>query len=118
MLYGLNLGSAQSFARSMFGDLIPAGHEAGYFSLYEITDKGSSWLGPLVTSIVVWTTGSIRYSLIYLIIVMIVPSILLQFWVNFELGKKQAGRMDSTAGYSVRLAAIGPGTAAEPAAAA
>lgn len=118
VLYGLNLGSAQSFARSMFGDLIPAGHEAGYFSLYEITDKGSSWLGPLVTSIVVWTTGSIRYSLIYLIIVMIVPSILLQFWVDFDLGKKQAGRMDSKAGYSVRLAAIGPVTAAEPAAAA
>jgi len=111
VLYGLNLGSAQSFARSMFGDLIPAGHEAGYFSLYEITDKGSSWLGPLVTSVIVWTTGSIRYSLIYLIIVMIVPAALLHFWVDFELGKKQAGRMDPKVREAVAPARLGPAPA-------
>ena len=107
VLYGLNLGSAQSFARSMFGDLIPAGHEAGYFSLYEVTDKGSSWLGPLVTAIVIWTTGSIRYSLIYLIIVMIVPAALLHYCVDFELGKKQAGRINSKVREEVALARTG-----------
>ena len=51
VLYGANLGSAQAFARSIFGSMIPPGREAQWYSLYEITDKGSSWLGPLVASL-------------------------------------------------------------------
>lgn len=91
VLYGANLGSAQAFARSIFGSMIPPGREAQWYSLYEITDKGSSWLGPLVASLLIQATGSIRYSLIYLICVMIAPALLL-FKVDVEEGAKQAGR--------------------------
>jgi UMF1 family MFS transporter len=31
----------------VFSDLVIPGKEAEFFALYEITDKGSSWLGPL-----------------------------------------------------------------------
>ncbi|KAJ3059706.1 Autophagy protein 22, partial [Podochytrium sp. JEL0797] len=45
--YGCMLGAIQSFSRVMFSDLIPRGHEGEFFALYSITDKGSSWFGPL-----------------------------------------------------------------------
>ena len=39
-IFGFNLGSVQSFTRSMFSYLIPVGMESQFFALYEITDKG------------------------------------------------------------------------------
>ena len=44
--FGACLGSAQAYGRALFSELIPEGHEADMFALFEITDKGSSWLGP------------------------------------------------------------------------
>ncbi|KAJ3377958.1 Autophagy protein 22 [Entophlyctis sp. JEL0112] len=49
-LHGLLLGGTQSNCRSLFSQLLPAGEESQFFSLYEITDKGSSWVGPLVVA--------------------------------------------------------------------
>ncbi|KAJ3051698.1 Autophagy protein 22, partial [Rhizoclosmatium hyalinum] len=47
-IHGFLLGATQSSCRSLFSQLLPAGYESKFFSLYEITDKGSSWIGPLV----------------------------------------------------------------------
>ena len=47
---GLPLGAMQSYARSLFGQMTPSGYESQFFSFYEITDKGSSWMGPLVVT--------------------------------------------------------------------
>ncbi|KAJ3007945.1 UNVERIFIED_CONTAM: Autophagy protein 22 [Siphonaria sp. JEL0065] len=47
-LHGLLLGGTQSTCRALFGQLLPAGHESKFFALYEIVDKGSAWIGPLV----------------------------------------------------------------------
>lgn len=49
------------------------------FALFEITDKGSSWLGPLVASIILQQTGKIRPVLIYLLCAMILPALFLHF---------------------------------------
>jgi len=40
-------------SRTCFIDLIPVGSEATFFSLYSISDKGSSWLGPFVVALLV-----------------------------------------------------------------
>ena len=40
----------QAFGRALYADLSLPGHEAEFFALYEITDRGSSWLGPLVAA--------------------------------------------------------------------
>ena len=63
---GINLGSIQSYARAVFAQLTPVGHEAEMFGLYEITDKGSSWIGPLV---VAWVSdyADMRWALIYIL---------------------------------------------------
>ena len=56
----------QSFSRSLFGRLIPAGEEAAFFSVYELTNRGSSWLGPLVLSAVQQSTGSLALGFLYI----------------------------------------------------
>ena len=76
---GLCYGAAQGYCRALFTELIPRGHEADMFALFAITDKGSSWLGPLVASIIVQQTGSVRPVLIYLLLAMVVPAVLLRF---------------------------------------
>ena len=43
---GLVQGGTQALSRSLFSQLIPAGKEAEYYGFYEISDRGTSWLGP------------------------------------------------------------------------
>ena len=67
IVYGLLLGPVQSYSRTFFTDLIPPGQEAEYFGLYEVTDKGSSWIGPLMCGAIYESTGSLRLGFVYLI---------------------------------------------------
>jgi len=41
---GFIMGGTQALSRSMFSKLIPSGAEAEYFSIYEISERGTSWL--------------------------------------------------------------------------
>jgi len=50
------------------GRVIPPGQEAEYFSLYEISDKGTSWLGPMFYGLALQFTGSYRISIVLLIV--------------------------------------------------
>eukprot|EP00488_Nonionellina_sp_1-RS-2012_P003407 TRINITY_DN7234_c0_g1_i1.p1 TRINITY_DN7234_c0_g1~~TRINITY_DN7234_c0_g1_i1.p1 ORF type:complete len:108 (+),score=17.35 TRINITY_DN7234_c0_g1_i1:502-825(+) len=63
---GFNQGSIHALSRSLFGLLVPSGYESQFFGLYEITDKGSSWIGPMMVAIVSNIT-SMRWSLIYVV---------------------------------------------------
>ncbi|HZM84151.1 MAG TPA: MFS transporter [Candidatus Limnocylindrales bacterium] len=65
---GLVLGGSQALSRSLFSQLIPKGKEGEYFSFYEISDKGTSWLGTLVFGFTYDQTGSYRTAIISLII--------------------------------------------------
>lgn len=86
---GLLLGATQSSCRVMFSELLPKGHESEFFGLYEITDKGSSWLGPLFVGIIANATGSIRYSFFMLFFFFTAPILL--FWsLDLTLGKEEA----------------------------
>eukprot|EP00742_Colponemidia_sp_Colp-10_P007300 GILJ01007850.1.p1 GENE.GILJ01007850.1~~GILJ01007850.1.p1 ORF type:complete len:558 (-),score=49.05 GILJ01007850.1:103-1713(-) len=67
LIYGLNLGSSLSYARTVYADLIPHGHEAQFFSLYAITDRGSSWIGPLICSVIFDLTNSMRMGMSFLL---------------------------------------------------
>lgn len=59
-VFGMNNGSQPAFTRSIYANIIPQGREAEYFSFYELFDKGSAWLGPLMVGIISQATGSIR----------------------------------------------------------
>ena len=56
----LVLGGSQALSRSLFSQMIPKNKEAEYFSIYEISDKGTSWLCPLAFGLAVQFTGSYR----------------------------------------------------------
>ncbi len=92
-IYGSQLGAVQSYTRTVFSDLTPPGREAEFFSLYEITDKGSSWMGPLIVGIMHGSTGDIRYSFFYILAVMLIPILGLIFLVDHEAGMRAVGRL-------------------------
>ncbi|MEE1928961.1 MFS transporter [Streptomyces sp. TRM 70351] len=65
---GMVLGGTQALSRSLFAQLVPRGKEAEYFSLYEVSDRGTSWLGPLVFGLTYQLTGSYRDAIISLVV--------------------------------------------------
>ncbi|MGW2422551.1 MFS transporter [Streptomyces sp. NPDC001709] len=64
---GLVLGGSQALSRSLFSHLVPPGKEAEYFSAYEMSDRGMSWLGPLLFGMTYQLTGSYRSAIISLV---------------------------------------------------
>ncbi len=62
------LGGSQALSRSVFSLMIPHGQEAEYFSLYEVSERGTSWLGPLVFGLALQFTGSYRFAILSVVI--------------------------------------------------
>jgi len=76
---GVVLGSAQALSRSLYSQMIPAGRESSFFGLYEISEKGTSWMGQLMFTIIVGATGSFRQAILGLIVFFIAGSFILLF---------------------------------------
>lgn len=106
-VYGVTGAGFNSYSRTVYADLTPSGHEAQMFSLYEVSDKGSSWLGPLVTAIIVQATGSLRLSLVYLLIMLLAPTVLLQLCVDHRQGMVDVGRLPPEAAAARRKPGYG-----------
>ncbi len=60
---GLVLGGTQALSRSLYSLMIPKGKESEYFSLYEISERGTSWMGPFVFGLSLQFTGSYRIAI-------------------------------------------------------
>jgi UMF1 family MFS transporter len=65
---GVVLGGTQALSRSLYSLMIPKGREGEYFSIYEISDKGTSWLCPLIFALALQFTGSYRTAILSLIV--------------------------------------------------
>nr|BFD85987.1 MFS transporter [Streptomyces sp. Xyl84] len=74
---GLVLGGSQALSRSLFSHLVPPGKEAEYFSAYEMSDRGMSWLGPLLFGITYQLTGSYRDAIVSLVAFFVIGFVLL-----------------------------------------
>ncbi|MFF3000004.1 MFS transporter [Streptomyces sp. NPDC057950] len=74
---GLVLGGSQALSRSLFSHLVPSGKEAEYFSAYEMSDRGMSWLGPLLFGLTYQLTGSYRDAIISLVVFFVIGFALL-----------------------------------------
>ena len=86
----LVLGGSQALSRSVFSLMIPKGQEAEYFGLYEVSDKGTSWLGPLLFGLALQFTGSYRIALLSLVVFFILGLALLTT-VNIRKAAIEAG---------------------------
>jgi UMF1 family MFS transporter len=73
------LGGSQAISRSLFSQMIPAGKEAEFYSFYEVSDKGTSWFGPLLFGLVNQLSGSLRPAIFSLIIFFVIGVIVLPF---------------------------------------
>ena len=84
------LGGSQALSRSLFSLMIPKGQETEYFSLYEISERGTSWMGPLVFGLAIQWTGSYRLAVLSVGIFFIAGLILLPL-VNVREAIAEAG---------------------------
>ncbi|SGY21807.1 BQ5605_C016g08276 [Microbotryum silenes-dioicae] len=82
-------GSLQAFIRTCFSEIIPPSRSAQFFGLLSITDKSSSFLGPMLVAIITNATGQIRYGFV-LILVMLVGSLPILRAVDMESGRGDA----------------------------
>ncbi|KAI8361003.1 autophagy-related protein 22-like protein [Mortierella sp. GBAus27b] len=90
--FGLLIGAVQSFCRSMFAGLVPRGRESEFFGLYAITDKGSSWLGPLAVAAITDATHEIRHAFVFLLVLLSLPIPIIYFGVDMNQGRLDAER--------------------------
>ncbi len=89
-IIGIVLGGSQALSRSLFSLLIPNGREAEYFSLYEISERGTSWLGPFFFALALQFTGSYRLAILSVVVFFLVGMALLA-GVDVRRGALQAG---------------------------
>lgn len=64
IVFGSLFGAYQSFARALYASLIPPRAASRWFALYSITDKSSSFVGPLLVAVVTTATGEIRHGFV------------------------------------------------------
>lgn len=101
-LLGFVQGGLSSYCRAVFGTLIPPRHEAAFYALMAVTDKGSSAIGPAIVGRIVDSTGSIRMSFWFSSVLVVLPAPL--FWIlNLEQGRKDAVLMANTYNKSIDL---------------
>jgi UMF1 family MFS transporter len=79
----LVLGGSQAISRSLFAQMIPDGREAEFYSFYEVSERGTSWTGPLIFGLANQLTQSLRGGIIALIIYFIAGLAVLPF-VNVQ----------------------------------
>jgi UMF1 family MFS transporter len=86
----LVLGGSQSLSRSLFSRMIPKGYESSFFGIYEVSERGTSWLGPLIFGIVASATNSYRSAIMSLIIFFVVGMVIL-FFTDTDRAVHEAG---------------------------
>ncbi|MCZ2121602.1 MAG: MFS transporter [Anaerolineales bacterium] len=75
----LVMGGSQAISRSLFAQMIPKGKEAEFFAFYEISERGTSWIGPLVFGLANQLFSNLRIGILSLIFFFIMGLIILPF---------------------------------------
>ncbi|GAA6001515.1 hypothetical protein JCM10207_006703 [Rhodosporidiobolus poonsookiae] len=96
VVFGALWGSFQAYARTCFAELIPASQSARWYSLYSITDKSSSFLGPMLVAAVTNATGEIRHGF-FIILALLLVAVPILVRVNMEQGSADAEEYDQLA---------------------
>ena len=86
----LVMGGSQAISRSLFAQMIPKGKEAEFFSIYEISERGTSWLGPLLFGLVNQLFNNLRLAIISLIVFFVLGLVLLSL-VNVRQAIVESG---------------------------
>jgi UMF1 family MFS transporter len=93
----LVMGGSQAISRSLFAQMIPPGKEAEFFSIYEISERGTSWIGPLIFGLVNQWLGNLRPAILSLIFFFVVGLVLLVTFVNVPRAIAESGQREARA---------------------
>ena len=85
------MGGSQALSRSLYSTMIPKGQEAEFYSIYEISDKGTSWIGPLVFALGIQLTHSYRHAILSLIVFFVIGLMVL-LRVDVAKGARESGQ--------------------------
>jgi len=75
----LVMGGSQAISRSLFAQMIPSGKEAEFYSFYEVSERGTSWIGPLIFGLMNQVFGSLRPAILSLIFFFVAGLVILPF---------------------------------------
>ncbi len=92
------LGGSQAISRSLFSKMIPPGKEAEFFSIYEVGERGTSWIGPLIFGLVNQSTGGLRPAMLSLVVFFVAGAALLAFFVDVPRAIAESGQREAAAG--------------------
>jgi len=110
VIIGFGLGGSQSLSRSLLAVIIPPTYESELFSFYEITQHGTSWIGPLVYG--AFTTvylNNQRPAMLSMLIFLVTGGVML-LCVNVEKAKEQAALCGEDPKTSDSQAELAPST--------
>ncbi|CAR29043.1 hypothetical protein ZYGR_0W00710 [Zygosaccharomyces rouxii] len=91
--YGISVGGVAAVSRSLFSLIIPKGKESTFFSLFSVTDKGSSIVGPLLIGFITDKTHEIRYSF-YLLFALLALSLPIFNSIRLDRAKVSATELN------------------------
>ncbi len=92
MVIALVMGGSQALSRSLFSLMIPKDQEAEFFSFYEVSERGTSWMGTFIFGVVNQTFGSLRLGVLS-VIFFFLSGLLLLLFVNVETAQTQAANL-------------------------
>ena len=84
---GVVLGGSQALSRSLYAQLVPKSREAEYYSVYEVSDKGTSWLCPIIFGLTMQFTHSYRTAILSLV-VFFIAGLLVLLKVDIPAGER------------------------------
>jgi MFS transporter, UMF1 family len=90
----LVMGGSQAISRSLFAQMIPIGKEAEFYSFYEISERGTSWIGPLLFGLMNQLFGNLRLAILSLIFFFVVGLMILPF-VNVKKAEEDVKKYEA-----------------------
>jgi len=93
LVAGLAIGSSQANSRTMLSQLTPKSKQAEFFGFYTLAGRLSSIIGPLIYGYIALRTGSVRWSILSLLVFFVIGWIILQF-VDLRKGIADARLQD------------------------
>lgn len=88
--YGIGIGGLNTVSRSVYSIIIPSGKESIFFSLFALTDKGSSIIGPFVIGLIIDVLHDLKMAfwILAALLLLSLPILGLQF--NLHEGRVHA----------------------------
>ena len=91
------MGGSQAISRSLFATMIPRYKSAEFFGFWGVFDKFAGIFGPVIFTVMAWTTGSSRNAILALVLFFVAGGALLAF-VDVDRGRRAAREAEGRAG--------------------